>query len=305
MKSLGYLIACLAVLGVAGAAQAQPADTLVTEAVVLARFEEARALAVDPQGLLYVADAGRDAVVRLDEDGLLRDMLGGPGTLEGRFSEPADIDPTNGLVFVVADAGNSRLQRFSRDFLHLESLSVGRLQQDERTGRGQPTAPFGQANRLGLADGTPIAVATSRANETFAVEAGRNVVLKWDAARRFERVIGGFDERDGRLVAPVALAVDENSLYVADRGRAAVLVYDHFGGFVRTLAEGLAREVCAVTVFGDEIWIVLPERLLVFHRRGRLARVFDVRLGEPLVDVGRRGGLTYLLTPSRLYSTVL
>ena len=99
---------------------------------------------------------------------------------------------------------------------------------------------------------------------------------------------------------PVALATDAASLFVADPGQAAVLVYDLFGGYIRTLAPGRAADVRALTVVRDELWIVLPKRLLVYHTRGRLLRVLDVELGEPLLDVAHYGEMTYLLTTTRL-----
>lgn len=285
-------------------ASAQPADTLVTEAATLAFFENARALAVDPAGRLYIADAGEDVIVQLDADGQLLAYLGGPGTREGEFAEPSDIDPTNGLVLVVADAGNSRLQRFSKTFLFLEALPVTRAHRF--TPGGAPrTDNLGDEGSADGADGRPIAVETSVANEIFAIDEAEGVVLKWDASRRFERVIGGFDAGAGALEVPVALATDRQRLFVADRGLAAVVVYDLFGGYIGTLAPGRADDVRALAVRDDALWIVLPERLLVYETRGRLRRTLDVRLGEPLIDVALRGRIAYLLTPTRLLATRL
>ncbi|MFQ5569430.1 MAG: hypothetical protein ACE5G0_07125 [Rhodothermales bacterium] len=286
-------------LGFIRPATAQPADTVITEADVLATVDEARALAVDATGKLYVVDATQNAVVQLAPTAEVLATLGGPGAEEGQFDDPADIDPTNGLLWVVADAGNSRLQRFSHTFLHLESLPVARVDRfiPGTTGR---SAMIGEEARAEEADGRPIAVVTSNANEIFAIEETQGLVLKWDASRRLERAIGGYEAGEGALVDPVALAADATSLFVADRGQDAVLVYDHFGGFIRTLASGLAVEVQALSVSGDALWIVLPERILVYETRGRLQHVYDVKLGELLVDVARYGNQTYLLTRTRL-----
>lgn len=301
-----HTIALLIVLflGAAQLAVAQPADTVVTQAEVLARFSEARALAVDPSGKLYVVDAGKEAVLQFGPGGVLLASLGGPGAEAGQFDEPADIDPTNGLLWVVADAGNSRLQRFSNTFLHLDTLPVARIARFTPGATGR-TVPLGAEGGVEEADGRPIAVTTSNANEIFAIDEAQGLVLKWDASRRLERAIGGYDAGEGALVEPVALATDAASLYVADRGRAAVLVYDLFGGYVRTLAPGRLADVRALDVARDELWIVLPERLLVYETRGRLLRALDVHLGEPLVGVAHHKGATYLLTPTRLWRATL
>jgi len=294
-----HALVVMLLVGAVHLAGAQPADTVITGATVLVRFDAARALSVDPAGRLYVVDVGRDAVLQLGPDGTRLAILGGPGTEDGQFDEPADVDPTNGLLWVVADAGNSRLQRFSHTFLHLETLPVSRIVRFTPGAQGR-TVPVGAERGDGAADGRPIAVVVSSTSEIFAIDETQGLVLKWDASRRLERPIGGYNAGEGALVDPVALAADATSLYVADRGRDAVLVYDLFGGYIRTLAAGRAADVRALAVVRDQLWIVLPERLLVYQTRGRLLRVLDVRLGEPLVDVAHHKDLTYLLTPTRL-----
>ena len=291
-------------LGIVHLAVAQPADTVVTQAEAVALFDEARALSVDPSGKLYVVEAGKDAVLQFGLEGELLASLGGPGVEAGQFDEVADIDPTNGLLWVVADAGNSRLQRFSHTFLHLETLPVARIARFTPGATGH-TVPIGDEGGVEEADGRPIAVITSNVNEIFAIEETQGLVLKWDASRRLEGAIGGYDAGEGALVEPVALATDAASLFVADRGQAAVLVYDLFGGYIRTLAPGRATDVQALAVVRNELWIVLPERLLVYHTRGRLLRVLDVRLGESLLDVAHYKGTTYLLTATRLLRATL
>ena len=276
------------------------ADATITEAVELATFVEARALAADPLGVLYVVDGGRDVVQKLAPTGAVLATLGGPGTGEGEFDGPTDIDPTNGLVLVVADAGNGRLQRFSRAFLFLETLPVGSVTGSE--------ARLGNASRYGSArdrlggpgTGRPTAVAVSPSGETYAIDETEGYVIRWDEDRRTTRTIGGYDAGVGALNEPVALAADEASLYVADRGQAAIKVYDAFGGYVRALARGLATDVQALNLRGDTLWIVLPRRLLLYRTDGRLRRTVDVEVGEDLVDAVGAGDLTYLLTRTRL-----
>ena len=285
-------------LGTALSVVAQPADTVLTVFEEVARFEDARAMAADPAGNLFVADAGRDVVVKLDAGGRIVATLGGSGTAEGLFDEPSDVDATNGLAILVADAGNGRIQRFSRQFHFIEALPVG---DEYEPGGGQPTYLSRESDVRPPSGGRPVAVVSSNTDETFAVDAARNVVVKWDRTRRFDRLIGGPDDGPGTLVAPVALAVDEEHLYVADRGRAGVAVYDLFGGFIRMLAEGRAGDVRSVAFAGGRLWIVLPERLLVYEAGARLDRAIDVALDAPLLDVVPDGDALYLLTSTRLF----
>ena len=296
------VLCALSLMLCAGVLRAQPADTMLTSFEELAVFDDARALASDPSGVLYVVDAGRNVIVCLGPDGKVLSTLGGPGAEDGQFDEPSDIDPTNGLVWIVADAGNGRLQRFSRTQLHLETIPVARI--DRFTpgiaDRRDPVAHDSQS----AADGRPIAVATNSAGDIFAVDAAQGIVKKWDASRRLERAIGGYDAGRGALSEPVAVAADVRSLYVADRMRAEVVVYDVFGGVVRSVASGLAGEVRSVTLVDGALLVVLPKRILVYERGERLVHVIDVEMDESLVDVHVAGDTMFFLSATRLVSTV-
>ena len=281
-------------------ATAQPVDTTLTAFEAIASFDEAAALAIDPAGMIYVVDRGRHHIRVLSPDGRPRHTFGGPGRTEGQFDEPADIDPTNGLVLVVADAGNGRIQRFSREFLFLEALPV-RAGPDRLT--SGPHYRQREQDVVGAAPGRPIAVRTSPDNATYAIDASENVVLKWDVDRNLEFVIGAYDQGEGALVEPVDLAVEAGALYVADRGRAAVLVYDAFGGYDRSMADGLCRDARALALAGEGLVVALGDRLLWFHKRGRLERVVALELPEEVVDVAYGGPVLYVLGPKTLYRT--
>lgn len=278
---------------------AQPApDRVITIADVqpLARFEEATALAAEPAGQLYVTDAGADAVVQLAPDGAVAARYGGPGTQPGRFDDPADLDATNGLAFYVADAGNSRVQRFARAFQFLEALPVGASSR----AAAQP-AYDAQAARA-EATGTPIAVAVSDTDELYVIDAAAQHVVRWGPRRRAPQPVGGFDAGPGALREPVALALSaDDRLFVADRARDAVVVYDAFGTWVTAFADGLAAEAQALHVVGGTLWLVSPDAVQHIGPTGRLARRWVVRLGAPLVDAVQHAGRTYFLTAERLF----
>ncbi len=289
-----YLLAPLVMLLVP-TAQAQDGVVTLVDYEALATFTEACRLAIDARNRLYVVDKGREVVVQLDVEGQELARLGGPGGRDGEFDEPLDFDPGAGLTWLVADAGNGRLQRFSQTFLHLETLAVPRKAHFEpgTPGRLEPRDDV-------LQSGWPVAVAQSPTGETFAIEAYQSVVLKWDKSRRLERAIGGFGLGEATLEEPVALAVNTELLYVADRGSRSILVYDLFGGYVRTMARGLAEDVRALVLDSSMLWIVLPSRLLVMDATGR--KLYDIQVREDLdlVDAVPHGGDIFLLTPTQL-----
>src|SRR5690606_20339094 len=202
---VGLVLVCSVVVRPAAG---QAADTLVVDGAPVATFADARALDVDPFGRIYVADAGRDVVVQLDVDGMVRATLGGPGSGDGEFDEPAGLDATNGLLLLVADAGNARIQRFSKEHAFLGTLVAGAPGAGSGNEAGRPTYRAGDSDAAALPEGRPVAVLAAGSNEVFAADADRRIVLRWRADRQRVDVIGGHREGEGRLVEPVALATD-------------------------------------------------------------------------------------------------
>ncbi len=262
---------------------------------VLAQFEEARALAVDPGGRLYVADAGRDIVVVLDRTGTRRMVLGGSGTRAGAFDTPSDVEPTNGQLVLVADTYNGRVQRFSEEGQYLESLPIGRTNRFEGRTWSFEDGRTGDPVR---GDGRPLAVARDNEGGIYVLDDRERRLLKWSDVGRPERIV---KRGSDRLQHPVALAVgDARRLYVADAGQERVLVYDTFGTFRRRVPVSPLPTVRALTVYRGRLYIVCADRLLVWERTEGLVAEHPVDLSEPIVDAVLFEGSVYMLTATRL-----
>lgn len=262
---------------------------------VLAQFEEAQALAVDPRGRLYVADAGRDIVAVLDRTGTRRMVLGGSGTRAGAFDTPSDVEPTNGQLLLVADTYNGRVQRFSEEGQYLESLPIGRTDRFEGRTWSFEDGRNGDPVR---GDGRPIAVARDEEGAIYVLDDRKRRLLKWSDVGRPERLVEGGSDR---LQQPVALAVgDVRRLYLADAGQEGVLVYDTFGTFRRRVPVSPLPTVQALTVHRGRLYIVCADRLLVWDRTDGLVAEHSIDLSEPVVDAVLYEGSLYLLTATRL-----
>jgi len=81
-----------------------------------AELRRPEGIAVDRDGDLWIADYGRDRVVKLAPDGRLLLSVGIAGTAPGEFVGPKGIaiDPNTGRIYV-ADTGNARIQRLAPD----------------------------------------------------------------------------------------------------------------------------------------------------------------------------------------------
>ena len=283
--------------------RAQPAADTVLAAKglgLLASFDEATALGVDPSGGVYVADAGQDVIVQLALDGTIEARHGGSGVQPGAFDAPAAIDPTNGLMLYVADAGNARVQRFAQSFQFLEALPVG-------PPSGVPIGPSYDSrdtNPTERGTGTPVDVVVSPDDAVYVIDADHRQVLVWDDQRHTPGVIGGFNAGRGALTDPVAVALGpDQRLFVADRGRNAIVVFDAFGNYVTRYAEGLAAEAVSLRFIHDTLWLVTGRAIQCIGPNGRLGQRWTISLDAPLVDATGHAGSIYLLTAQGLYRT--
>ena len=281
---------------------AQPADSVWTGFEQVAQFEEAVGVSVSPDGSMYIADRGTNSIVHLNSFGDELRVLGGPGISEGQFDDLSDIDPTNGLILVVADAGNGRIQRFSREFLFLESLRVGGYSRSD-FGSFSDQPRYRQGEDLGsIGDGRPVAVITTQNNATFSIDANENVIIQWDRDRNVVRIIGDYSQGEGALINPVDIELGgDGSLFVLDTGHESILVYDSFGGYIREMGSGLFSKGTTIKRIGEYIVVVKPEKVLFFQERGALEFVAQVNLDNTVVDIAYLDKEIYLLTPNALY----
>lgn len=281
---------------VAGSARAARPDTVLALREI-ASFERATSVSIDPTGGILVADAGRNAIYRLTEEGTIVEAIGGPGTEATRFDGPMGVDATNGLILLVADAGNSRIQRFARDGRFLEWLPIWSdpdrrmegseyLQRDVRSADG--------------ANGQPTDVVSTDDGRLFVIESISGTIRSWDRNRRVGEVIGAA-VGDAVPEQPVALATDGERVFVADSGLPGIVVLDRFGRPSSTFGTGIAQGIRGIAAGGGCIWMVLPDRIAGFTRNGILVRELHLGAGMNVVDLEVRDERFYVLTPGTLF----
>jgi len=288
-----------------GRAVQEPVDDLVPviqeqDVEVLATFTDARSVGVDPNGICYVTDATRSTVTAVSPDGQVLRTLGGRGSEAGAFDEPLDADPSNGLEIFVADAGNGRVQHFSRSGKYIEALPIGRIDPGNRSSARQPLFDAGRDGSDARADGRPISVSVADNGDVFVLDARDRLVVRFDRQRRPEPFAGGFDARDGQLLDPTHMVFVRDQLLIADAGHGAIMMFDRFGSFDRLLRP-IAHPVRALVADGRDLWVVEPRRILVVDpRTGRARGAIPITLDGPIVDAARIETHLVLLTPTRL-----
>ena len=184
-----------------------------------AGFRAPAGIAVDPRGPVYVADAGRERILRVWGDGTFLSELGGPAALGGALLSGAGavaVAPASGALYV-ADSGHNRVLEYSAEGSLLASFGVG---------GGAAGAGPGEFN-------DPVGVAVDGAGAVYVADRGNNRVVELHADGTPVRAWGARGSSDGRFSSPAGLAVDGASeVYVLDRENNRVQVFDPAGRFL-------------------------------------------------------------------------
>ena len=205
-----------------------------------ARFDAPVGVAVGREGEVYVADTYNDRVRVIAKDGRVRTLagLGTPGLADGGALDAALFDTPCGVAVseagevYVADTGNNRLRRITKDgqvstlnlYAPQESVPAANVgAADAAATAATPTqAPPAQTAPFELSKPAGLALTGDGFLYVTELDRGRVVQVAPDGAARVIAGLGpGFADGDGRTSARfnqpagVALAVD-GSLVVAD-----------------------------------------------------------------------------------------
>lgn len=140
---------------------------------------------------------------------------------------------------------------------------------------------------------------TEALGKPYAVAVHRGRIYVTDSAERFVKVfdvpqgnyfkIGDKDD-GGQLAKPLGIDIDDaGKVYVADGTAKKVVIYDAEGKYLRSVGgPKVFDRLSSVTVDADgtKIYVVDIGGVASEHHR---VRVFDVKSGEHLYDIGKRG----------------
>ena len=161
---------------------------------------------LDMDGRVVLSDRGEQQILVLDSFLGLQNRVGHPGPHDEQFNQPAGVCFLPNGGFMVADAGNERLQRFNR--LGYGESVIG--------GRFDPHNPFM----------SPQGVACDRHGNVYVADVLAGVVHVVDARDEVVLTIGRDEPLESSLLQPVGVALGpDQQLAVADRERQAILVY--------------------------------------------------------------------------------
>ena len=227
------------------------------------QFQYPTGLAVDPEGVLFVADSYAHRLQRITPDGGVS-VIGGRGSGRAQFLSPQGVATDSDGSFYVVEQGNCRVQKFTREgiltlvfgkpgrengeFLGPTAITVApnsgdiyvadtggsRVQRFSFEGRflnslGAPGQTGKGLQGPGLS--SPQAVAAAPGGALYVAETFAQRLVRFDPLGRMDQQIGGARTRRSQSPAPGislnqprALAIDlAGLLYIADAGEPDLL----------------------------------------------------------------------------------
>ena len=232
------------------------------------KFNNPQAMAIAPDGLVYVVDTGNNLIRIFNSGGQLQKSIGGFGFKEDQFDRPVDIWARDLLNIYIADYNNQRVQRYNRTMHFVSSLTSD-----------DSNPPEFQFTEVG-------GCAVNSQNDLFVLDRGENKIIKFNRHGQPERSFGGYESGEGQLEEPVQMDIASGRfLLVTDRSRKALIIFDFFGNFINSISIPEFKSPAGIAV--DEmghIFIADPVAQKVFFMAADFRKVsaLKMKLIQPL-----------------------
>ncbi len=244
-------------------------------------FELASSLSINSAGILYVADAGKNEIIKIDTLGAVLKTIGGFGWQESSFDDPADIF-ANTLNVFVADKNNDRIQMFDKDLNFLSSFSRNDNNSD---------------NYFKY----PTGVAVSNQGDLFILDSDNSRIIKYDLRGEFQIQIGSYDAGNFSLTNPQKIAITDNQKLIA-ADDSSLVIFDQFGNglskqhlnFKPSNINATFQNICITD--GEKIFFSIEDETLNVIS----SAVLEPEIESEIKDVLFFNSNFYILTPQSI-----
>lgn len=225
------------------------------------QFKEPHGISVSPEGYIYIADTGNQRIQKIDSSGRFICETGGFGWNEEEFNNPVSICAKNGLDLFIADYNNQRIERYDKDLNYIASFTSS-VEQEEN-----------------LQMGYPLDADISSQGELFCLDGDNYRILKIDLQGEPQLTFGGYKAGIGRLTDPARILISQNNrVYVSEREKASIFVYDIYGNYLFQIGAGRLEKPAGLSMINSEYLLVVDESLkeiLIFSTSGSLIKSFN------------------------------
>lgn len=184
------------------------AQTLVYNGDI-GNFQSASSFCITPGGFFYIADKGKNEIIKLDTLNKVKQSIGGYGWGNSAFDEPVDIFATDLRVYVT-DKNNNRVQVFDKDLNFLFLIKTD--------------------NNTNLLEGFqyPTSCATSIQGDIYILDSENTRIIKYNSSGNFLLQFGNYISGDFTLENPTKIALSPDSkIFILDDG--FLNVFDQYG----------------------------------------------------------------------------
>ena len=271
-------------------------DSTCSNCDVILRKDQYLLYKTAPPGTYATADlSASDGDIRISPSVL----IGKPGTEDGNFSKPHSIACDSSGNFYVADAGNSRVEKFDSAGTFLASFGVA------GTGVGQLKVPGGVAidesgsiyitdsanhKLLKLAPdgqflkewpGSPLGfygprdIAFGPNKQLYIIDQGRNRIVKFDPVTETFTAWGVAGTKDGEFSEPTGITIGADQVFVCEPNNQRIQVFDLDGKFVRQWL--VAEWDKSPEQYPDAVFDNASSRICVSNPANKDVLMFDVK----------------------------
>ena len=188
-------------------------------------------VAIDSNGILYVADDNKNRIVEYESSGALIKVIGVGSSVgsssNGRFNGPDGVALDGSGNLYVADHFNNRIEEFDSNGAFVRGFGAG------YSGVAGTIGSYGAGNGQ-LREATAVTVDTN--GNVYASDELNNRVVEFSSSGAFLRNIGRYGTGNGHLSLPGGITLDgSGNLYVVDQGNQRIVEFDNGGTFVRAI----------------------------------------------------------------------
>ena len=216
-------------------------------------------LAVDSQSNIFVGNIDTNQVQKLDSDGHLLSIIGGPGKEDGQFNFKASANATE--VVVTTDA---------QDNLYVADLNY-RVQKFDK--QGKFLLKWGSE---GKGDGQfqgPIGLAVDSQSNIYVSDILNNFIQKFDTTGKFLAKWGSTGTDDGQFKKLATIALDKDgNIYAADNELNRIQKFDNSGKFLAKFGDKTQMNGAVGTAIDAQGNIYVSDKgsILKFDGSGKL-----------------------------------
>jgi hypothetical protein len=204
---------------------------------------------------IYVADAGRERIVRIDSAGTGFLQIGRLGFRDDEFDGLLDVHTSDGLNLYAVDSRNRRIQRYGRRLEWIASV------RDADVARG-----VYDKSSVPLNLGRPVALTVSPLGDLFLIDDQLGEIVRVNRQARADFRFGGVSSHAGRLRKPHRIASSGTRIAVADEE--GVALFDYFGRFLRRIDESYGRPRDVAIDRRNRMWILYTSAWICVNDAG-------------------------------------